>query len=477
MAVSESTLVSEIPSLLKRGIVYLVTLIVIATLVGLYVGKVSVVVTGRGRIAPEGDVVLVQALQGGVVNAVMAKAGDRLPAGAPILKVDVLEAGVTLSELQQKQAVYRDELDKLRTTRALIVRILADPSRMLRETPTRDLATIGNVMQLINDLENAQLRVDGAQGAVASWPARRGGMQREIDLTKENIRVNENSYTSQGRILESTEAALVQKRAQLDGFRSLAERRLLSSLELGVEEERFRAAETSTAEARRRYEQLAVDLSNQRIKLQELEGRMNGEPGVREGAHRQAQNVLRQTLGLLRQERENLAIRAREAEANLQTTSAKLKMAEDQISLTLVVMPVAGMIAEIKVANTGELLASGAMVAAIVPDGVPLVVEAAVPNRDVGFVKPGIEGRIKVDAYPFQQFGTLKARVRSVLPGLGSQNHFTVKLELLETKMATRTGDLPIFPGLAVEAELLTASQRLINLLLEPSAIARTSIR
>ena len=467
-----SEVVYEIPSLLKRSIVYLVTLLVVVAAAILYFGKVYVVVTGRGRIAPEGDVVLVQALQGGVVNAVLAKTGDRLPAGAPVLKVDVSETGVTLAELQQKQAVQREQLEKLRATKAEGDRILANPGAALHETPNRSIATVGNVMQLVNDLENAQAKIDAAQAAIAAWPSRRGGMQREVELTRENVRVNENSYVSQGRLLESTEAALVQKRSQLDSFRGLAERRLISSLELGVEEEKVRAAEASATEARRKYEQLAVDISNQRIKLQELEGRLSAEPAVREGASRQAQNALRQMLGLLRQEGQNLAIQIQEVAAALKTTEMKLKMAANQVSLTSVTMPVAGMIAEMKVANTGELLTSGALVATVVPDGVPLVVEAALPNRDIGFVKPGIEGRVKVDAYPFQQFGTLPARVRSVLPGLGSQNNFTIELELLATRIVTRDGELPLFPGLAVEVELLTSRQRLLNLLLEPSAVA-----
>ena len=91
---------------------------------------------------------------------------------------------------------------------------------------------------------------------------------------------------------------------------------------------------------------------------------------------------------------------------------------------------------------------------------------AAVPNSDVGFVRAGVEGRIKVDAYPFQQFGTLPARVRTVLPGFGRDNNFTVRLDLLQSTIARKDGDLPLFPGLAVEVELFTARQRLINLVL-----------
>ena len=134
-------------------------------------------------------------------------------------------------------------------------------------------------------------------------------------------------------------------------------------------------------------------------------------------------------------------------------------------------MPVAGIVAEMKVTSAGELVTAGQLVATVVPEGVTLLVEAAVPNRDIGFVRPGIEGRIKVDAYPFQQFGTLAARVRSVLPGLGRENNFTVRLELIQKSIGGTDGGangaLPLFPGLAVEAELVTSRQRLIDLILK----------
>jgi len=100
-----------------------------------------------------------------------------------------------------------------------------------------------------------------------------------------------------------------------------------------------------------------------------------------------------------------------------------------------------------------------------------------VPNRDVGFVKPGIEGRIKIEAYPFQQFGTLRARVRTVLPGLGRDNNFTVRLELLETRLGAGDTTLPLFPGLAVDAELFTSRQRLITMILGARSVAEAASR
>ena len=457
---------TAMPSSLKRGVVYLVALIVVVTVAVLYFGTAHVVVTGRGRIVPEGDVILVQAIQGGVVSGVLAKAGDRLPAGAPIIKLDVGESGVGVTELEQKADALEDQVAKLAATRRVIARIVADPERALVDTKMLSVATIGNVAQIVNELENLRARLDAARKAVTSWPSRRAASVRDIELTRDNVALNEKSYTSQARLIESGEAALAQKQAQLTGFRALAERRLISSLELGAEEEKVRAAEGAAAEARRRVEQLAVDISNQKIKLADLEGRMASEPSMREGAVRQAENAMRQSLALLRQEGANLGLQLTEAESNLQTTRARLGMAQSRVALTSVAMPVAGMISEMKVSNTGELLGPGALVATIVPDGVPLVVEASVSNRDVGFVTPGIDARIKVDAYPFQQFGTLAARVRTVVPGLGNDNSFTVTLDLLENRISASDRELPLFPGLAVDAELLTARQRIITRLL-----------
>lgn len=468
----QSDIVYEVPSLLRRGVVYLLALVMVGAIGLLAFGQVAVVVNGRGRIVPEGDVVLVQALQRGVVKAVLVRAGDRLPAGAPLVNLDISEAGVALTELRQRAAVQQEQLERIRATVTFIDGILADPRRALQASPRQAVATVGEVMHFVNELENTQAKADGAEAAARNWPARRGGMLRDVDLTRDHIRVNEESHASQARLLQSTEAALVQKRAQLDSYRSLAERRLLSALELGAEEEKFRTAEAAAAEARRRYEQLAIDISNQKIKLQELQGRLEGEPAARQAAARQAQNTMRQTLALLREERANLDIKARELDGSLTGTQARLGVAESQASLASVTTPVAGIVAEMKVTSTGEVLELGGLVATIVPEGVPLVVEADVPNRDVAFVRPGIEGRIKVDAYPFHEFGTLAARVQTVLPALGTDNSFTVKLQLLDTSIGTRGERLPLFPGLAVQAELLTAKRRLLDLLLESRAPA-----
>ncbi len=132
-----------------------------------------------------------------------------------------------------------------------------------------------------------------------------------------------------------------------------------------------------------------------------------------------------------------------------------------------VTMPVAGTIADLQVKRIGEIVAAGAAIATVVPADAQLFVEATVTNKDVGFLRPGVEARIKVDAFPFQEFGTARARVTRVLPAVGGNGSFVVQLELLDQKLTVNGTDYNLFSGLAVHADLITGRRRMLEVLMQ----------
>jgi hypothetical protein len=76
-----------------------------------------------------------------------------------------------------------------------------------------------------------------------------------------------------------------------------------------------------------------------------------------------------------------------------------------------------------------------------------------------------LEAQVKVDAYPYEQFGTVPAIVETVLPAIGGSN-FPIKLRLLRDRLNVKGTEILLFPGLTVEAGLLTTKQRLLELVL-----------
>ena len=572
---------TKVPSLIQRGAIYLIGAALIVTLCLLYFGKVHVVVSANGIIIPKGEIVRVQALEGGVVTEILAHAGDRLPVGAPIIQLDVSESGLNLAELKRKLELQDNQSLSMHTNITQITSILSNPEGFPEKERIGDTVATGNTVQLVNALEKAKMELGDAKQNLERFQERKELLLKEIELTQENIKLLEKNREAASRYLakekevltkkkealenfakqyqpnyelknqlllkeieltreniklleksqeaeavalEKEAGALLKKKEQLEKYRQLAEKeflsqesfnaeeekyraaentlaasrkrfeqqnieisnqrlhladlerqrqlaeqKFLSKEELNLEEEKYRAAENALAESHKKFDQQEIEMSNQKLNLAELETKAQSEQATTEKNYRLAQINYKQTLNNLRVELENLNVQKKTLEAEIESTQGKIQMVESQISLTSISMPVSGMIAELKVSNPGELVSVGTVIATVVPDGVPLVVNATVPNKDIGFLKPGLEARIKIDAYPFQQFGTVTGRVAKVFPNTGNEKDFKIMLELLKDTIDVKGRMMPLFPGLTVQAELLTTKQRLLNLLFEKS--------
>ncbi len=95
------------------------------------------------------------------------------------------------------------------------------------------------------------------------------------------------------------------------------------------------------------------------------------------------------------------------ARQDLSEAAETLNKAHRMKDLTQIVAPVSGTVLEVADRSIGSVLREAETLITLVPDGADLYVEAKMPSRDVGYVKLGDEVRVKLEAYPFQQFGTL----------------------------------------------------------------------
>jgi hemolysin D len=78
--------------------------------------------------------------------------------------------------------------------------------------------------------------------------------------------------------------------------------------------------------------------------------------------------------------------------------------------------PVSGLVQKMDVTTLGQLVTPAQSLVTIVPDGMPLIVEATVSNEDIGYLKVGQPVEVKVDTFPFQHYGSLKGTLISISP-------------------------------------------------------------
>nr|WP_287087349.1 HlyD family efflux transporter periplasmic adaptor subunit [Mesorhizobium sp.] len=95
----------------------------------------------------------------------------------------------------------------------------------------------------------------------------------------------------------------------------------------------------------------------------------------------------------------------------LQQDLAKAELFE---RASLLKSPVAGRVQQVEVNTPGEVVQTGQRLMVIVPDGTALESEAMLLNRDKGFVHEGQDVRVKLEAFPFTKYGTLKGKVLTV---------------------------------------------------------------
>lgn len=137
--------------------------------------------------------------------------------------------------------------------------------------------------------------------------------------------------------------------------------------------------------------------------------------------------------------------------------------------------PVAGRVTALT-ARLGQPVSPQSQLMAIVPSGARLTAELAVPSAAIGFVKPGQDVRLALDAFPYQRFGTVKGRVRTVpastvnapAPNGATIPVYPVIVDIDTPQISAYGRDEPLVAGMSLSARIITERQSLLEWLFEP---------
>lgn len=88
------------------------------------------------------------------------------------------------------------------------------------------------------------------------------------------------------------------------------------------------------------------------------------------------------------------------AERQIEETVQKLSKANTKMSHMLLTAPVAGTVQALSITSMGQVVMLGEEVMRIVPADDGIEIECYMPNKDIGFIKPGQEAVVKVEILP-----------------------------------------------------------------------------
>jgi membrane fusion protein (multidrug efflux system) len=104
-----------------------------------------------------------------------------------------------------------------------------------------------------------------------------------------------------------------------------------------------------------------------------------------------------------------------DAQSQLDTTSAQVSVLAEEVDRHLVKAPVAGRVgAVLPLLQPGSVVKAGDVLGSLLPPGELRVVAELPPEAALGRVKEGQTARLRLDGFPWTQYGSVGARVSSV---------------------------------------------------------------
>jgi HlyD family secretion protein len=475
---------------------------------------VEVVAVAPAKLIPTGHVKVIQPDIDGVIESIAVAEGQRVATGTVLA---ILEPSRSRAELDKRDAglnIARSDVDTMARAKAGMEAALANPG-----IPPLQFVDVDGSARAVAELNSAYVQLREAE---LDSKIIRGFDSDKASLSTQSVSLSEQKnlqQTALGERSEERKSRLAQKRLELDQLRKSLES---AKVELGQaklifdattqQEESFRCVFQQGAVSRVDYLKIVKEVQRARRDVTRQESvveELTKEIGIAECQLRERTADDKATtlekraqiksldfemgkLGALKRDltrKHALALtsfqtaRSRtsalltrltaaldERRQKLREAEAHLRLADRDLSATQIVSPVSGTVTGIRLRGKGHVVRRGEKLMSVVPEGAALVFDAVVANKDAGFVEAGQDVKIKLTAYPFEDFGVLNGKVTHVEATSESANssYFVAKVVPTQQFIMVRGEKRPLVSGMTASCEIVTRNRPVVNILFEP---------
>lgn len=178
--------------------------------------------------------------------------------------------------------------------------------------------------------------------------------------------------------------------------------------------------------------------------------------------------------------REELA----ETQAEVGALSSVVRGRADSLARLTLRSPVRGIVKDIAVTTQGGVIPPNGQLLVIVPLDDTLLVETRISPRDIAFIHPGQDAKVKITAYDYTVYGDMEGTVATISPDT-IQDETRPELFYYRVFVQTETDALvdddgnsfPIVPGMVATVDVRTGEKTIFDYLMTPMTQARQALR
>jgi len=466
---SLQTLLDRPPATLSRILIVGSTIFCFAFGAWSWFGQVEEVGQARGRLIPKGKTYKVEAIEVGKILKTRVEEGEPVVAGQVLAEIDSELVRQDIERLEQKLAAYQRQLEQTQTLleqaileaeahRAISSAEIAAQRSSLAAAEEKVALTRQLLLQVEREIaayRARQIRLDSIsalnQERLAQLNTEAAAHQQRIARLApfvESGAISQEFLFQAEQELGNTQQQIVQKK--LEGVSNIDEQ--LFQAEQSLRELEFRKTQNSgeLRSSLKEVERLQAELTQKQVREQQI--------------HLESQQKIKR----LKVEMLELEAQISEVQNQLISTSTKLER-------QFLKSPIDGVILSYNLQNTGQVVSPGETIAEIAPQQTSLILSSTLPNREAGFVEVGMSAQVKIDAYPYQDYGTIAGEVISISPDserLGANEEtadtYTVEIALLRDYVTEEGEKFQFKPGQTATAEIIIRRRRIAEILLDP---------
>jgi hemolysin D len=372
-------------------------------------GRMDEVASAQGKLIPKGRTAAVQPIEMGKVASIAVKEGDVVKKGQVLMEMDTALAD---REVERLQSLLQSQQMEWNQSEAMM----------------------------------RQLRMQGENRVVIA--------QSQISTHQVAIRQLAQNTQNQAILIAQLREDAQAQRGRFDRLQPLAEVGAISREQVFGIEQQLRERMRSLTDSQGKLQSTQTEMQRLNVEMQE-----------KVAAVRQAELSINREL-------QEMQLRMTEIRSKMKETQILLAAAQTKRQQRFIYAPVQGTVLAMNVHQQGAVVQPGEMLAEIAPEGEPLILSTMLPSQQAGFVKVGMPVRVKLDAYPYQDFGIVDGKVLAISPNsqvsekMGQVYRVDIALDRRAVKAYGKT--VAFKPGQTASAEIVTRRRRIADVLLEP---------
>jgi adhesin transport system membrane fusion protein len=164
------------------------------------------------------------------------------------------------------------------------------------------------------------------------------------------------------------------------------------------------------------------------------------------------------------------------AQEDLKAQEQTLADRDQLLEHTDIIAPEKGIVKSIRITTIGGVVRQGDEILQILPTESDLILEAKVKPADMANIKVGLPAKVKLDAYDYSIFGTMKGTVTYVSADTlteetkaGPSTYYRVKVNIGENDfLGKKSQDLEVRPGMTATIDIKTGDRTVLSYILKP---------